>query len=158
GGTALRGRGGDDGDGGVQLLGTSAGRGRVTALASAGRFVVAADVSSSSPPSSSSSSGGGDSGGSGGGGAAAAAPFVTAIDVNWLAAGGQEAGMQGLVGDEEVTWRVFRGGGGGGGGGGGSGDNGGDSRDVAITCLASAGPCRVAVAGSGGKLEIWDVE
>ncbi|CAN0045248.1 unnamed protein product, partial [Ectocarpus sp. 8 AP-2014] len=61
--------------------------------------------------------------------------------------------MQGLVGDKEVTWRVFRGGGGGGGGG-----NGGDSRDVAITCLASAGPCRVAVAGSGGKLEIWDVE
>lgn len=58
--------------------------------------------------------------------------------------------MQGLVGEEEFTWRVFRGGGGSG--------SGGDSRDVAITCLASAGPCRVAVAGSGGKLEIWDVE
>lgn len=52
------------------------------------------------------------------------------------------AGMQGLVGDEEFTWRVLRGSGG----------------DVAITCLASAGPRKVAVGGSGGKLEVWDVE
>lgn len=46
------------------------------------------------------------------------------------------------MGDEECTWRVLRGSGG----------------DVAITCLASAGPRRVAVGGSGGKLEVWDVE
>lgn len=56
------------------------------------------------------------------------------------------AGMQGLVGDEECTWRVFRGSGGG------------DGDDVVITCLASAGPGKVAVGGSGGNLEIWDVE
>lgn len=30
--------------------------------------------------------------------------------------------------------------------------------DVAITCLVRAGPRNVAVGGSGGKLEIWDVE
>lgn len=93
-GTALRARGGEDGDGGgLKLLGTSAGRGRVTSLVSAGRFVVAADVPSCPPPSS--SSGGG--GGGGGGGDAAAAPFVTAIDVNWLAAGGQE-------GESAIWW------------------------------------------------------
>lgn len=46
-----------------------------------------------------------------------------------------------MVGNEKRTWRAFRG-----------------SSDVKITSLASAGPTRVAVAGSGGKLEIWDVE
>lgn len=34
----------------------------------------------------------------------------------------------------------------------------GSGDDVAITCLASVGPRKVAVGGNGGKLEIWDVE
>lgn len=49
--------------------------------------------------------------------------------------------MQGLVGDEECTWQAFEGGGG-----------------VSMTCLASAGSRRVAVGGTGGCMEIWDVE
>ena len=59
--------GGGDVDGGVQLLGTSAGV-RSTALASVGRFVVAAELSELK--------------GSG--------ACITAIDVDWLAAGGNE--------------------------------------------------------------------
>lgn len=49
---------------------------------------------------------------------------------------------------EEFTWQAF------------SGNNGGNSTGdrVAITCLASAGPNRVAVGGTGGKIEIWDVK
>lgn len=43
--------------------------------------------------------------------------------------------------DGECTWQAF-----------------GGSRDVAITCLAAAGSRRVAIGGSGGKLEVWDVE
>ena len=50
------------------------------------------------------------------------------------------------AGGEEYTWQAFGSSPGVGGG------------DVAITCLSSAGPRRVAVAGSGGKLEVWDVE
>lgn len=77
-GTTAHGRrssGGGD-NGGVTLLGTaSAGGGRATALASVGRFVVvAADV------------GGVAAGPSTGG--LQAVPSVTAVDVNWLAAGG----------------------------------------------------------------------
>eukprot|EP00903_Cladosiphon_okamuranus_P011112 g10488.t1 len=128
GGSGRTGGGVGRGRGGVRLLGTSAGW-KATALASVGRFVVGADVvaplSEGAPPV-----------------RAEGSATVTAIDVNWLAAGDHEAGMQVLVGDEECTWGVLRG----------SGDG------VAITCLASAGPRKVAVGGSGGKLEIWDVE
>lgn len=50
-------------------------------------------------------------------------------------------GIHGLTGDEECTWQVFEGGG-----------------NVSITCLATAGSRGVAVGGTGGCLEIWDVE
>ncbi|CAM9932657.1 unnamed protein product, partial [Scytosiphon promiscuus] len=105
--------------------GTSAGWGRATALASVGRFVLVADVGAAG------SLAGGAEGGR-------AVPSITAIDVNWLASGGYEAGMEGLAGDEECTWRVFRGGRSRGGGGGGG-------CDVEITSISSAGPRRVAV-------------
>lgn len=51
------------------------------------------------------------------------------------------AGTQRLVDDEEFSWLAF-----------------GGSDDVSITSLATAGSRSVAVGGSGGKLEIWDVE
>lgn len=43
--------------------------------------------------------------------------------------------------DEEFSWLAF-----------------GGSDDVSITSLATAGSRSIAVGGSGGKLEIWDVE
>ena len=75
----IRDGGGGHGRGGVSLLGTSAGW-KATALASVGRFVVGADVVAFSS----------SEGAPGGRVGAGASPTVTAIDVNWLAAGGCE--------------------------------------------------------------------
>lgn len=50
-------------------------------------------------------------------------------------------GAQRPVDDEEFSWLAF-----------------GGSDDVSITSLATAGSQSIAVGGSGGKLEIWDME